>query len=249
MTSNTMASEDSTSNTISGGVKSGRLHYLDWLRMLAILGVFLFHAVRPFDIFPWEIKNAEPSILAILFIAFFYPWGMPLFFFMSGAASWFALLRRTGRQFVRERVMRLLIPFIIGSLLLSPLQLYFQWNHRLQTGEFSGTLLEFFQYREISIGPQVFGWAGYHLWFLSFLFAFSLIALPLFQWLKKDYGHRFVEWLGQVGEKRGGTLVFILPLILIQFLLRPYFPQEHGWAEFIYFLFFFLKFFESVFSS
>jgi glucan biosynthesis protein C len=220
--------------------KSARLYYLDWLRVLAILGVFLFHAVHPFDIFPWEIKNAEQSVLATLFIVFLGPWGMPLFFFMSGAASWFALLQRTGRQFVRERVMRLLIPFLIGCLLLSPLQLYFQWNHQLQSGEFSGTLLEFFQYRKISIGPQVFGWAGYHLWFLGFLFAFSLIALPLFQWLKKDKGHPFVEWLGQLGEKRGGILVFILPLILIQLLLRPYFPQEHDWADFIFTLFFFI---------
>jgi peptidoglycan/LPS O-acetylase OafA/YrhL len=27
-------------------VKSARLHYLDWLRVLLILGVFLYHAVH-----------------------------------------------------------------------------------------------------------------------------------------------------------------------------------------------------------
>jgi len=26
-----------------------RLHYLDWLQVLAVLGVFLFHAGHPFD--------------------------------------------------------------------------------------------------------------------------------------------------------------------------------------------------------
>jgi len=33
----------------SNGIKSfrPRLHYLDWLRVLAILMVFLFHAVHP----------------------------------------------------------------------------------------------------------------------------------------------------------------------------------------------------------
>ena len=101
--------------------KSVRLHYLDWLRVLAILGVFLFHAVHPFDMFPWEIKNAEKSIAVTLFIVFLGPWGMPLFFLLSGVGSWFALRKRTGSQYIRERVYRLLIPFIVGSLLLSPI--------------------------------------------------------------------------------------------------------------------------------
>ena len=40
-------------------VKSARLHYLDWLRVLLILGVFLYHAVHPFDsAVDWHIKNA-----------------------------------------------------------------------------------------------------------------------------------------------------------------------------------------------
>jgi peptidoglycan/LPS O-acetylase OafA/YrhL len=40
---------------------SVRLHYLDWLRVIAILGVFLFHAVHPLDLGEWHIKNAEQS--------------------------------------------------------------------------------------------------------------------------------------------------------------------------------------------
>ncbi len=52
--------------------KSTRLHYLDWLQVLAILGVFLFHAVHPFDdLVDWHIKNAEPSVLATFYTGFF----------------------------------------------------------------------------------------------------------------------------------------------------------------------------------
>ncbi len=68
-----------------------RLHYLDWLRVLAIVGVFLFHAVHPFDFFGWHIKNAEKSMAVTVFIAFFAPWGMPFFFMMAWAGSWLAL--------------------------------------------------------------------------------------------------------------------------------------------------------------
>lgn len=40
-----------TQNTQTSA-KPARLHYLDWLRVLAILGVFFYHAVHPFDMFP-----------------------------------------------------------------------------------------------------------------------------------------------------------------------------------------------------
>ena len=38
-----------------------RLHYLDWLRVIATLGVFLFHASNVFNTAKFEIKNAEVS--------------------------------------------------------------------------------------------------------------------------------------------------------------------------------------------
>ena len=223
----------------SGG-KSVRLHYLDWLRVLAILGVFFFHTMRAFDAFPWEINNAEESLLATMFMVFFFPWGMPLFFFLSGAGTWFALRRRTGSQFAVERVQRLLIPFIVGCLLLSPLQLYFQWQHQIQTGEFVGSLWEFFQWRHVVLGPRFFGWAGYHLWFLGFLFAYSLIALPLFLWFKRDAGQRIIDWLARLSARRGGLLLFVIPLVVIKLVLHPYFPDYQDWADFLYMLTFFV---------
>jgi glucan biosynthesis protein C len=65
--------------------------------VIAILSVFLFHAVHPFDLTAWHIKNAEQSMAITFFIAFMFPWGMPFFFLLAGASSWFALSRRTGQ--------------------------------------------------------------------------------------------------------------------------------------------------------
>jgi len=50
-----------TSISPSGsGSTSARLHHLDWLQVIAVLGVFLFHAVQPFDsLVEWNIKNQE----------------------------------------------------------------------------------------------------------------------------------------------------------------------------------------------
>jgi len=225
--------------------KSVRLHYLDWLRVLAILGVFLFHAVHPFDATDWHIKNADQSLtVTLVFVIFLYVWGMPLFFLLSGAGSWFALRRRTWRQYAAERTMRLFIPFLIGSILFHPLQVYLEWSHKTQTGVFEGRFSEFVINRGIGyqpgFSPMIFGWLGYHLWFLGFLFVYALIALPIFMWLKHDGGRRFVGWLARLCDRRGGLLIFILPLVLVQIILRPFFLAEHDWADFVFTLVFFV---------
>ena len=233
----------------SGG-KSARLHYLDWLQVLAVLGVFLFHAVHPFDdIADWHIKNEERSVLANFFVGFFALWGMPFFFMLAGAASWFSLRRRSSGLYVRERVTRLLIPFIIGALLLTPIQAYYELTHKgwWQEGSFLQFLLSaeartFFytEYNSLSFSPTIFGDLGYHLWFVGFLFAYALLALPLFLWLKKDSGRRFAAPFVRSATRRGGLLVFILPLIVIRFILQPFFPEYTGWSDFFFMLLFFV---------
>jgi peptidoglycan/LPS O-acetylase OafA/YrhL len=217
-----------------------RLYYLDWLRVLAILGVFLFHSLRAFDEIPWWINNVERSGPVTLFIVFFLPWGMPLFFFLSGAGTWFALRRRTARQYVVERIQRLLVPFIVGCLLLTPIQLYFHWLHTSQTEAFEGTLWEFFLGREFVLGPRVFGWTGYHLWFLGFLLTYSLMSLPLFIWFRRAAGCRIIDWLARLGQRRGGLLLFAIPLVVLQLVLRPVFAAYQDWADFVNMLVFFV---------
>src|SRR5512136_2896019 len=120
-----------------------RLYYLDWLRVLATLGVFLYHASNVFSGTGFEIANAQSSELILLIDVFFFPWGMPLFFLVAGAGSWFALRRRSAGQFTRERTFRVLVPFFTGTILFGPIQLYLSWNHRTHTGVFAGSFLEF----------------------------------------------------------------------------------------------------------
>jgi hypothetical protein len=231
----------------STGGKSIRLHYIDWLRVLATLGVFLYHAARPFDIQDWMLKNDERSALVtVVFVIFLGSWGMPLFFLMAGASSQFALRRRTWREFARERIRRLVIPFIVGSFLLTSIQVYIEWVHQ---GWHEGAFLTFLPpFIESLPGPAlsellrptVFEAYGIHLWFLGYLFSFSLIALPLFIWLKKDAGKRFIAWLIALSERRGGILIFIIPIVLVRFILHPLFPDYTDWSDFIYYMMFFI---------
>lgn len=227
-----------------------RLYYLDWLRVLEILMVFLFHAVHVFDFGSWQIKNAEQSEIITIILTLLSLWGMPFFFLVAGTASWFALQRRTAGQYAAERFKRLLIPYIVGSLLFSPIQYYLEWLNRTQLGLVSVSFPVFLSqeippFNPLSLrfpgfSPRWFGVGGFHLWFVGFLFAFALITLPLFRWLKSETGQRLVSRLAGLCEHRGGLLVLILPLLVIQLSLRPFFPQEHDWADFIFRMSFFV---------
>ena len=213
---------------------SVRLHYLDWLRVLAILGVFLFHAVHPFDFSDWHIKNAQLSMTVTVVLGLFFPWGMPFFFLIAGTGTWFALRRRTSGQYAVERTKRLLIPYIAGSILLWPIMLYFEWRHLAITGRWFGSFKQFVLLHRAGFSPMWFGEIGFHLWFLGFLFSFSLLGLPLFLWLKGERGRAFLAWLAALCTRRGGILLFLIPLLIVRLGLHPLFPEEHDWADFFY---------------
>ena len=227
-----------------------RLHYLDWLQVLAVLGVFLFHTLLPFEsLVGWAIKNERRSGLATLFSLFFTPWGMAFFFAMAGVTSWFSLRRRTAVRYLRERVLQLLVPFLLGCLVLTPILAYYELSHRgwWKGGSIVAFLLSaearryfFSEFHPIVFGPLIFSALGYHLWFLGFLFVFATITVPLFAWLKTDAGKRFVASLARLAEWRGGLLLLTLPLILSRLVLQPFFPDYTGWSDFSFMLIFFV---------
>lgn len=240
MDKETVQSQIVSTQTGSTAKQSVRLHYLDWLRIIAMMLVFLVHATCAFNELDFHIKNAEQSTAITVLHGFLLPWGMPLFLVIAGASSWFALQRRTPGQYARERFDRLLIPFVVGSLLLSPIQRYFEWSHKVQTGVVKGSFLEFIRSLAWGPSPRFFGVAGYHLWFLGFLFCYSLLTLTLFRWFKGEAGQGFVSRMARLCEHRGGILLFILPLLVVRLSLQPFFPHWGNWANFVSFLSFFI---------
>ena len=217
-----------------------RLYYLDWLRVIAILGVFIVHITLVFNEIDFQIKNAEQSSMLTTFGAFFFPWGMPLVFLIAGAGSWFALERRTPGQYARERLDRLLIPFVVGSILLSPMERYFEWSNKIQMGAMSASYPEFIGGFVSAPFPRVVAGVGIHLWFLGFLCCYALLTLPLFHWLKKDRGRRFVSQVARLCDRPGGVLLFALPLLVVRLSLQPVFPEYLHWTDFISFLYFYI---------
>jgi glucan biosynthesis protein C len=159
---------------------SNRQHYIDWLRIVATIGIFLFHNSRVYDLEDWHIKNAQTTLGATQFVEFMNMWMMPLFFILSGAAVYYSLKSRSAGSFLKERFFRIMIPwFVTGIFVMAPPQVYLE---RLSHGQFSGNFFQFIpNYFDglYSFGGN-FAWTGMHLWYLMLLSVFSVILLPLF---------------------------------------------------------------------
>jgi glucan biosynthesis protein C len=219
-----------------------RRYDIDWLRVFAIVMVFFFHNARFYDPYPWHVKNADHSFVMLLFVGLLSVWIMPLFFLLSGVGSWYALKSRTAGPYLRERVLRLLVPlYTVGVFVLLPPQLYWE---SVTNGRFSGSFLEFYPsyFKDIHfdlLPPFVMPWPG-HLWFLIFLFTISLFSLPFMIYLKSESGKRIISTLARWGARRGGIFLLILPLFLVQACLRGFFQGDHTFADLVYFMLYFL---------
>jgi glucans biosynthesis protein C len=228
---------DVKSLSITEPVQRTRLYYLDWLRVLAVLGVFVAHTGDIFDTLYWHTRQGGQGMSWNALATFGAEWGMSLVFLLAGASTWFALLSRSGNQFIGERFKRLFIPFIVAFILLSPFQAYIL-AYFIASGYslFHGTLIDFFPYffEHIQIGGDLrfLTIYGYHLWFLAFLFLISIIALPLLLYVKQERGMRFISWLAAFCHKPAGLFVFVLPIALIRIMLWALFPGYQGWTDF-----------------
>lgn len=222
-----------------------RRYYLDWLRVLAIFLIFVYHCTRPFDTEDWHVKNAvtygwlgsAADLLAV--------WGMPLVFVISGASTFFSVGKLPPLVFLRERALRLLVPLVVGIYTHAAFQVYLE---RLTHGEFSGSFADF--YPHYFDGFKEFGgnfaWHGMHLWYLEMLFVFSLLFLPLLAWLRRG-GAGLLDRLAAAVARPGGVYLLAAPLVLALVTLDPTrawwsAPAWAGWSIVLLALFFLLGF-------
>ncbi|WP_144476117.1 acyltransferase [Cytobacillus oceanisediminis] len=170
-----------------------RHFYLDWIKVLAMMIVFLYHCSMFFNSFDWHIKN---NIINHTYVEFFSllvgNWIMPIFFVLSGMSTYYALKRRDSTSFIKERLLRLGIPLLLGIFLLSPPQVYIE---RITNLQFNGSFMQFYPhyfdglYLEIG-GNGNFAFFGHHLWYLLMLLLFSGITLPFFLKIRQDAGRK-----------------------------------------------------------
>ena len=218
-----------------------RKYYLDWLRVLAILAIFVYHNTRLFDTDDWSIKNAITYPALDIWDKFATTWGMPLILLISGASIFLALEKISMGKYVKGIFARLLLPLVLGMFTHIAFQVYLE---HLNKGIFSGSFWDFYpHYFEGMYGlGGNFAWMGLHLWYLELLFILSLLCLPLFAWLKRTSPGRWVlNRVANLLALPGAAIWLALPSILLINRLDPETWGKSdlgGWSVVIYPFFF-----------
>jgi len=189
-----------------------RRYDIDWLRVLAILSVFVYHSTRFFNMGDWHVKNLTWYPWVEVWNGFASSWLMPFVFVISGAGLFYAVGKSGAGQFIKDKVLRLLVPLVVGVFTHCMLQVYLE---RLTHGQFSGSFFEFLPHYFEGIYGSGGNLAitGMHLWYLAVLFVFSIVLLPLFLLLKSKTGSRVLGKLMDFIALPG--LVYVLALIIV----------------------------------
>jgi peptidoglycan/LPS O-acetylase OafA/YrhL len=208
-----------------------RRYDLDWLRVLMIVFVFVFHASRFFDTEFWHVKNATTYEGVDIWIAALGNWLMPMIFIVSGASMFLALDRgRANRRpsgtrsgfflvFAKDKALRLGVPLIVGIFTHVMLQVYLE---KITHQEFFGTFWEFIPtYFKGWYGfGGNFAWMGLHLWYLLMLLVFALALYLLLVWLCGP-ARMALDALTRFLSLPGAMYLLAAPTILAVVLLDP----------------------------
>ncbi|MDY6844562.1 MAG: acyltransferase [Thermodesulfobacteriota bacterium] len=166
---------------------SGRRVEFDYLRAFVITLVLFFHASMAYTKFAFinpdnPLANSNPVVNQQrwigfdLIVAFNETFFMPLLFFVSGMFVWQSFAKKGARKFLRDRLTRLGLPFVIGVLFLIPLAYY---PAQLQAGLITGVDTSYGAFW-LGMVRSGFGTAG-PFWFLWLLLAFNCLYALLYR--------------------------------------------------------------------
>jgi glucan biosynthesis protein C len=201
---------------------------MDWLRVLAILLLHLFHTGMMFN--SWDFHLKAPRTMAWLDppMAALHLVRMPLLMLLSGAGTALALRTRGLGAFAWDRTQRLLVPLVVGMFLVVPPQIYFERRDQGLIGPgyfaFYRQVLDFVPYPAGS-----FSW--HHLWFVAYLFVYCLLALPVFWALGQPWGQRALA-RGEALLLRGPWLWLLFAPMAASNLIFAGYPETHAlWGD------------------
>jgi surface polysaccharide O-acyltransferase-like enzyme len=143
---------------------------LDRARTFLTLVVLLHHAVIPYTHFGHTDPRSWIGFDAVVLAtdSFF----MAMFFFLSGLFTWPGIGRKAPHVFLRDRLLRLGLPFAIAAVTLIPIA-YYAVELRLHPG----TTFAAFWWKTVTVGP----WPSGPLWFIWVLLVFDLTASLLYR--------------------------------------------------------------------
>lgn len=176
-----------------------RKHYIDNLRWIILLILIPYHASQAWN--TWGEPNyifIEGNRLISSIIVFFSPYFMPLLFVLAGISTKYALQKRTYKEYLAERVKRLLVPFLFGTIAFMPIMSYIgdKFNYSYNEGVLKHYIVFFTKFTDLTGADG--GFSVGQFWFLLYLLIISIISVGIIISLKKVFfksGKNISFWL------------------------------------------------------
>lgn len=164
---------------LSPSTENPRLDYLDATRAFALVLGIVFHAALSFvpAFIGWAVQDVSTSPLVTMFMTVSHSFRMETFFLLAGFFSHLTFHRKGAREFLRTRLLRIAVPFVVGWFILRPLVVS-GWimgsaSLRGDVDVWAGLAGGF---KTLSTLPNGI-FAGTHLWFLYYLALSTTLVL------------------------------------------------------------------------
>lgn len=213
----------------------GRQYGLDWLRIGVFILLIFYHTGMFFNTEGWHAKSLNANDAMEPFMWLSSPWRLPLLFLISGVAMRFLSDKLGSGKFALDRLWRLFPVILFGMYVVVPPQSYSELRI---AGIIEPGYWDFFrQYAGEWAGPwELHTPTWNHLWYVVYLFVYSLLLAPVFPLLRKLADSKMMQAAGQASSRGWlGTLALIslplLPFLLVRFTLFEHFPTSHDLTE------------------
>lgn len=211
-----------------------RRHDIDWVRICAFGLLVFFHVGMYYVSWDWHVKSPHAGTALEPLMLLTGPWRMSLLFVVSGVATAFLLgkARSGGARFLGPRSWRLLLPLLFGMYVVVPPQVYLELAEKVPGGyhtgyaAFMGVYLHGGDFYCVAPGDCVDSPTWNHLWFLAYLWAYTVILWLLLKLAPKAM-QGFGAWLGRRLSGMGALLWPVLWLAVARLLLVERFESTH----------------------
>jgi len=210
---------------------TNRLHCLDWLRVIAI-GVLLMYHIGMVYVPDWgyHYKNPLASDWIKSLMLLTSPWRMGLLWLVSGIALAYMCGSYNVIRLVVRRTNQILLPLLVGVLFVVPVQLFAQMK---QAGDMPLNFIGFVH--ALFVQPKGYFvnyssgiWPRFdvnHLWYLRSLWRFSIILIIFSPILNSN----LAKMIGHFLASRLSCLLplFVIPIAMIELLMEGESVREY----------------------
>jgi hypothetical protein len=203
-----------------------RRHDVDALRVI-LFGLLIWLHYISLCTWTQEPVPLDTNKPALLIMSIMHQWRLAALFVISGMGTAFAFGSRTWQKYLKERVVRLLIPLLFAT--------YILLGGFINPSDTTARLFEIFP----GIGRMPYG----HLWFIYNLLIYSAVLIPLFIYVRRNPTGQLVDGLRKLMTMPFAAGLLIVPPLLFtvsDIFCKPWVRGEVGmWWEFPrYFLYF-----------